>query len=439
VEWYTAFSLLIGTFFVLILLGIPVVFAFFGTNIIFLAYFMGSAGFELLIDSIYGSLSVFVLLPITMFILQGEILFRTGLVSRMIDALDSWLGSLPGRLALLAVGSGTLLASLSGASIGTTAMLTRSLAPAMQERGYSTKMSVGPLLGSGGLAVMMPHSALGVILAVIASVSVGKLLIAIVIPGFVLALCYLVYIVGVCTLDPSQAPTYAAKHIPLNERVRLTVKYVVPLTILIVAMIAVIFFGLATPTEAASLGTFASFGLAALYRRLTFAATREAMFSTLKISVMVLAILAASQAFTQLLAYTGSAQKLVAIAGTLPVPPIWVVVLMHFVTLLLGGPIGGIPLIMMTIPIFIPVVKALGYDPIWFCTAMLLNVELAQITPPFGILLYVVRGIMPSTSMGEITRAAVPIIAINLVVMGLLIAIPSLSLWLPSYMASPQK
>jgi tripartite ATP-independent transporter DctM subunit len=392
-----------------------------------------------LIDSVYGSLSVFVLLPITMFILQGEILFRTGLVTRMIDALDSWLGSVPGRLALLAVGSGTILASLSGASIGTTAMLTRTLAPAMQERGYSKKMSVGPLLGSGGLAVMMPHSALGVILAVIASVSVGKLLIAIVIPGFVLALCYVIYIIGVCIIDPGAAPKYVAKKLSLNERLILTIKYVVPLTVLIVAMIAVIFLGVATPTEAASLGTLLSFALAAIYGRLTWRATREAMFSTLKISVMVLAILAASQAFTQLLAYTGSAQKLVVLAGTLPIPPIWVIVLMHFVTLLLGGPIGGIPLIMMTIPIFIPVVKVLGYEPVWFCTAMLLNVELAQITPPFGILLYVVRGIMPFTSMIEITRAAVPIIVINLIVMGLLITIPSLSLWLPSYMSGPQK
>jgi tripartite ATP-independent transporter DctM subunit len=433
-EWYTAFSLLMATFFVLVLLGIPVVFAFFGTNVIFLGYFMGAAGFELLIDSVYGSLSVFVLLPITMFILQGEILFRTGLVTKMIDALDSWLGPLPGRLALLAVGSGTILASLSGASIGTTAMLTRTLAPTMQERGYSTTMSIGPLLGSGGLAVMMPHSALGVILAVIANVSVGKLLIAIIIPGFVLAFAYLIYIVGVCALDPSSAPKYVPQKISLQDRLLLTVKYVVPLSILIVAMIAVIFVGVATPTEAASLGTFVSFGLAALYGRLTWAATREAMFSTLKISVMVLAILAASQAFTQLLAYSGSAQKLVSLAGTLPVSPIWIIVLMHFVTLLLGGPIGGIPLIMMTIPIFIPVVKALGYDPIWFCTAMLLNVELAQITPPFGILLYVVHGIMPRTSMGEITLAALPIILINLVVMALLIAIPFLSLWLPSYM-----
>jgi tripartite ATP-independent transporter DctM subunit len=313
-------------------------------------------------------------------------------------------------------------------------MLTRTLAPAMQQRGYSTKMSIGPLLGSGGLAVMMPHSALGVILAVIANVSVGKLLIAIIIPGFLLALLYLIYIVGACAFDPTAAPPYEARKVPLGERIAKTVKYVVPLSILIIAMIAVIFRGIATPTEAASLGTFASFALAALYGRLTWETTYDALFSTLRISVMVLAILAASQAFTQLLAYTGSAQKLVQIAGGLPIAPIWIIVLMHLVTLLLGGPIGGIPLIMMTIPIFIPVVKALGYEPIWFCTAMLLNVELAQITPPFGILLYVVRGIVPQATMADITRAAGPIIVLNLVLMALLIAIPPLSLWLPSYM-----
>ena len=203
--------LLMGTFFLLVLLGIPIVFAFLGVNVFFLGLFMGEAGFELLIDSVYGSLSVFVLLPITMFILQGEILFRTGLVDEDDRGSRQLAGAVPGRLSLLAVGAGTILASLSGASIGTTAMLTRTLAPAMQERGYSKNMSVGPLLGSGGLAVMMPHSALGVILAVIAGVSVGKLLIAIIIPGFLLARCYVIYIVGVCAIDPTRLRKSLAK------------------------------------------------------------------------------------------------------------------------------------------------------------------------------------------------------------------------------------
>ena len=433
-EWYTAFLLLMGFFFLLILLGTPVVFAFFGVNIVFLGYFMGEAGFELLIDSVYGSLSVFVLLPITLFILMGEVLFRTGIAMKMIDALDTWLTAVPGRLSLLAVGSGTLLATLSGASIGTTAMLTRTLAPVMEQRGYSKSLAIGPLLGSGGLAIMIPPSALGVILAVIASVSLGKLLVAIIIPGILLALSYVVYVVGACIINPAAAPRYAERRVDLPERLMLTAKYILPLSIIIFLVIGVVFLGVATPTEAAALGTVGAFFLAACYGKLSWTITMESLMSTLRISVMVLAILAASQAFTQLLAYTGATQKLVEWATMLPIPAIWVIVLMHLVTLILGGPIGGIPLIMMTIPIFIPVVTALGYDPIWFCAAMLINVELAQITPPFGVLLYVVKGILPDTSMGQITRAALPIIVCNLVIMALLIAIPELSLWLPAQM-----
>ena len=214
----------------------------------------------------------------------------------------------------------------------------------------------------------------------------------------------------------------------------LTFKYVIPLTVLIVAddrsSFSLVLRRRPRPRRSAlsrRLRWPRSIG------RLTWAATRDAMFSTLKISVMVLAILAASQAFTQLLAYTGvGAEARAAWPAAADSADLG-----HradaFRHAAAGRPIGGIPLIMMTIPIFLPVVKALGYDPIWFCTAMLLNVELAQITPPFGILLYVVRGIMPNTRW-EVTRAAVPIIVIQLVVMALLIGIPGLSLWLPARM-----
>lgn len=433
-EWYTSFLLLMGSFFLLIILGVPVVFAFFATNVVFLKVFMGDAGLELMIDSIYGSLSVFVLLPITLFILMGEVLFRSGIALQMVDALDKWLGNLPGRLALLSVASGALLATLSGASIGTTAMLASTLSPTMEARGYKKTMSIGPLLGSGGLAIMIPPSALGVILAVIASVSVGKLLIAIIIPGLLLALSYVVYVVGACTLDPSLAPSYKVEPTPLAQKLLLTLKYVLPLSVIIFLVTGVMFLGVATPTEAAALGTAGAFVLAACYRGLSMKVTREALVSTLKISVMVLVILAGAQAFTQLLAYTGSTRFLAQWASSLPIAGIWVIVMMHAVTLILGGPIGGIPLIMMTIPVFMPVVKALGYDPIWFCVAMLINVELAQITPPFGVLLYVVKGIVPNTSMAEITRAAIPIVICHLVVMALVIAFQPFSMWLPGLM-----
>ena len=434
-EWYSALSLLIGCFFVLVLFGVPIVFAFFGVNITFLYFFMGESGFELFIDGIYGSLSNFVLLPISLFILMGEILFRTGIANRLINTLDAWLAQVPGRLALLTVGSGTLISTLSGASIGTTAMLTRTLAPIMEERKYSTNMIVGPLLGSGGLAIMIPPSALGIILAVVASVSVGKLLIAIIIPGLLLALALVIYVIGLATLDKEAAPPYEIERVPMKKRLVLTCKYVLPLSIIVFLVMGSVFLGLATPTEAAALGALGSLVLTFFYGVFSFQVLKESLFSTLRISVMVLVILAASQAFTQLLAYTGATQSLVAWAVSLNMEPIWLVVLMHLVTLVLGGPIGGIPLIMMTIPVFIPIVTALGYDPIWFCVVMLINIELSQITPPFGILLFIVKGIMEKLSFLKIIRAAFPIMIINVIIAALIIIFPEIALWLPRQMA----
>lgn len=437
-EWWVAFLLIMGSFVALVMLAVPVVFAFLGVNIVFLVVFMGEPGLELMISSTYRSLAEFTLLPITLFILMGEVLFRSGIAFKMIDTIDQWLGNLPGRLSLLAVGSGTLLATLSGASIGTTAMLGSTLMPTMLERGYKKSMIIGPIIGSGGLAIMIPPSALGVILAVLASVSVGKLLIAIIIPGLLLALSYCIYIVARCALDPSLAPRYRKDRLPLRERLRQTLLYVLPAGTIIFLVIGVVFLGVASPTEAAALGTAGSFALAFLYRGLSWEVVRQALLSTLRISVMVLVILAAAQAFTQLLAYTGTNRFLPGWAASLPLGPLGIIVMMHLVTLVLGGPIGGVPLMMITVPVFMPVVKVLGYDPIWFCVVLLINVELAQITPPFGILLYVMKGAAPGTSMGEIVSAAWPIILCQIAVMAAIILYAPLAMWLPSVMLPPR-
>ena len=243
-EWYWSLALIMGGFFALMAVGVPVVFAFFTVNIIGMYSLMGgSVALDQLIESIYGSVTVFVLLPITLFILMGEVMFRSGVAGRMIVTLDTWLGNVPGRLSLLAVGSGTLLASLSGASIGTTAMLGATLAPEMERRGYHKSMSIGPLLGSGGLAIMIPPSGLGVILAVLAKVSVGKLLIAIILPGLVMATLYIGYIVVRCRLNPSLAPSYTVRRVSMRKRLVLTVKYILPLSLIIFLVVGLIFLG----------------------------------------------------------------------------------------------------------------------------------------------------------------------------------------------------
>ena len=245
----------------------------------------------------------------------------------------------------------------------------------------------------------------------------------------------IVYVVGRCAIDSSAAPKFDSERVPIKQRLVLTAKYVLPLSVVIFFVIGTVFLGIATPTEAAALGVLGAFALTVVYGACTWTAMKEALISTMRTSVMVLAILAASQAFTQLLAYTGATQELVAWASALNISPLLLVILMHLITLILGGPLGGVPLIMMTVPVFLPIVNSLGYDPIWFCVVMLVNVELAQITPPFGILLYVVKGILPDITFRDIIKAALPIIACNVVLMALIIGIPDLALWLPRQMA----
>ena len=436
-EWYWSIALILGAFFTLLFVGVPVVFAFFAVNIVGMFLLMGGeAGLEQMVNSAYGSLTVFVLLPITLFVLMGEVMFRAGVAARMIDALDKWLGNLPGRLSLLAVASGTVLASLSGASIGTTAMLGATLAPELESRGYKKPMSIGPLLGSGGLAIMIPPSGLGVILAVLAEVSVGKLLIAIVLPGILMAVLYASYIIVRCYLQPDLAPRYAIERVPLGLKIWLTVKYVLPLGLIVFLVVGLIFLGVATPTEAAALGTAGSFVLAACYGGLNRKVTREALESTLRISVMVLIILAAAQAYSQVLAFTGANRYLVQWAVGLPVAPLALIVMMQFVILILGGFISGVPLMLITLPVFLPVVKQLGYDPIWFLVLFLINIEMAQTTPPYGILLYVMKGVSPpDTTMGHIIRAAVPFLICDVIAMALIMAFPEISLSLPGLMS----
>ncbi|MDP7386666.1 MAG: TRAP transporter large permease subunit, partial [Nitrospinota bacterium] len=298
-EWWTYMLFFFGGLTVLLLTGLPVAFAFMLINTIGVYVFWGGQiGLQQLILSIDSSVSTFVLVPVPMFILMGSVMFHSGIAYRMIDVLDEWLGRLAGRLALLSVVAGALFATLTGVAMGSVAMLGSTLAPDMQRRGYSKSMSLGPILASGSLAIMIPPTALGVILASLGRIPVGKLLVGIVLPGLLLAVVYAAYIIVRCTLQPSLAPAYDVSPTPLGRRIRNTLRYVVPLISVIFIVIGTIFFGIATPTEAAGVGALLCFLLAAAYGKLTWAVTKKAVGSAVSISVMVLIILTGSAAFS---------------------------------------------------------------------------------------------------------------------------------------------
>ena len=226
-EWQFALLFILGSLLLLMASGMPLAFCFTLVNIIGVILFWGGqVGLEQLITSISASVTSFTLIPVPLFILMGEVMFHSGVAPRMIDALDKWLGRLPGRLGLLAVGGGTLFSTLTGASMASAAMLGSVLVPEMEKRGYRKPMSLGPILGSSGLAVMIPPSAMAVVLCSIGEISVGMTLIAIIIPGLLMAVLYATYIILRCKFQPSLAPPYEVPPTSVSEKLLATMKYI---------------------------------------------------------------------------------------------------------------------------------------------------------------------------------------------------------------------
>lgn len=435
-EWWVFLSGFFVGLTTLMLIGIPVAIAFLLVNMVGVYLLWGGfGGFNQLVLSIDSSISTFILVPIPMFILMGSIMFHSGVAMRMIKVIDQWLGFISGRLAVLTVGAGAVLATLTGVAMGSVAMLGSTLTPEMEKRGYARSLAIGPVLGSGALAILIPPSTLAIVLASVGGFSVAKTLVAIVVPGILLALMYVTYIVIRVKLRPEDAPQYEVEQVSLRVKIRDTFLYLLPPLSIIVLIIGGIFSGVATPTESAALGTFAAFVLAACYGELSPAKLKLSLLSATKLTVMILIILTGSASFSQLLSFSGATSAITSWATALDVSSITLMMMMMFLVLVIGMFIEQTSIVLVTMPIFLPIIHAMGWDPIWFAVVMMVNLELATITPPAGLSLFVMKGVAPpDTTMGDIYRAALPFILINILLMAIMIAFPQIALWLPSKM-----
>ena len=434
--WQMILLLIFGSLLILMFSGIPVALSFMLINVVGLYFlFGGGAGLETLIDSIYTSLNSFVLLPVPLFILMGEVMFHSGIAPVLIETLDKWLGRIPGRLSFLAVVVGTLFSTLTGTSLASVAMLGSSLVPEMEKQGYQKPMSLGPILGSGGLAMMIPPSALAVLCGAIAEISIGRILIAIIVPGLSMAVVYAAYIITRCMCQPDLAPPYEITPVPFAEKIIATVRYVLPQGLVVFLVVGVIFFGVATPSEAAATGALGTFFIALIYGKLTWKVVYKAVRGTLSVTGMLFLIIAGAMAFSQILGFSGASAGLSEVATGLSLPPIVVIIIMQVIILFLGGFMDVVSIMMIVLPIFVPVVLALGFDPVWFAVIFLLNIEMASTSPPFGMSLFVMKGVAPEdTRMSDIYLAALPFLGCDLIVMILLFLFPPLALWLPALM-----
>jgi tripartite ATP-independent transporter DctM subunit len=432
-DWLFMFVIILFLLIFLFFLGVPVAFSFLFVNILFAYFFWGGHdGLTQMVLSIARSVTVFSLLPVPLFLLMGEVMFLFGIAQNMMDALEKWMGRVPGRLSLLAVVGGVLFATLSGSSMAGCAMLGQTLLPEMEKRGYKIELTLGPIMGCGTLAAMIPPSALGVLLASLAQVSVGDFLLSIVFPGLLMAFLFAVYIIVRCLLNPDLAPRYSVERVSFRKKMILSAKYILPLGLVIFSVIGLIVLGIATPTESAAVGALVCFILAFAYKGIRRDIVAQSLVRSTKVTAMMFMILTGATAFSQILAYTGATPNLVSFATTLPLSPLVVVIVMQFILIIMGTFMEPLSILMVALPIYMPIIRQLGIEPLSFCAVLLINMEMATISPPVGLVLYTMKAVAPQYTMGQIYRASIPFVIIDVFAMALLMIFPGIATYLPS-------
>ncbi len=436
-EWYFAILLMFGSLVAIMATGMPIAFAFIFNCIMGAWLFWGGeAGLEQLAMSFYSSVSNYNFLPIPLFVLMGDIVFTSGAGTRLVDAVDKLLGKIPGRLSLLAIGAGVLLGTMIGISGGSIGILGRVLVPEMTKRGYKKAMTLGPIVSSGTLAILIPPSTMAVFIGAVGQVSIGQLLLAIIVPGLLVAVLFGGYIIVRCVINPSLAPTYEVPPVPASEKVKAFFVNIFPIVLVIFAVIGSVFTGIATPGESAALGVIACYILAAIYKRFSWKMVKQSAQATINVTVMVLFIVVGSVSFGRILATTGAISTLVQWATTLDIHPMYIIIATQIILMFLGAFMDPASIVMITAPLFFPLVKALGYDPMWFALISLINIQLGLISPPFGLDCFTMKAIAPpDVTLGDVFKSSIPFMLLGLLVMVSVMAFPQIGLWLPSMMS----
>ena len=422
-------AILLGAF----MTGAPIFIAFLVINIAGVLIVLGQPGFGMVANSIFETTNIAALSAVPLFILMGELLFRSGSIDILFDSVDKLVGKVRGRQYVLCIVLSTIFGALSGAAMGVAAMMARTLYPGMIERKYDSRLSTGAILAGASLAPIIPPSVLVIIIGTLADVSIAGLLIAGIVPGLLLSSMFLIYIFARVRANPELAPygdSDTAPEVTTWEMV-VAVLRVLPFAIIIFCVMGFILLGIATPSESAATGVLGALLTAVYYRKLNWQMISESVTSAAFITSMILVIMASSKMFSQLLAFTGSTRELTTLIVTLNFEPYVMLFIMMLIPFILCMFIDQIALMLVVIPIYQPLLGTLGFDPIWFWLIMLLNVTVGGITPPFGYTMFAFKGSAPHVPLKDIFNATWPFVGIFLVGMVVIAAFPPLATWLP--------
>jgi len=433
-EWWVVLTVGMMVLLALFMSGLPIYLCFLVINVVGTLLAFGQAGFGMFINSVFETTNGESLTAIALFIVMGEYLFRSGAIDISFRSCDTLIGKVRGRQYYLCIALTTFIGALAGSAMGVSAMLGRSLYPAMVDRGYDPRLSIGTILAGASLAPIIPPSVLVIIIGALADTSISALLIAGIIPGFVLSALFLAYVVVRVKLNPALSPPddAAPKKKATAKDKWLAVWDLTPINLILAVVMGFLMAGICTPSESAALGVAGAILTAWYYKTLTWKMTWDSFAESMKIAGMVLVIIASATMFSQLVAYTGASAKLAEWIATLHLHPLMMLFLMMAFPFVWCMFCDQIALLIVIIPIYQPLLKALHFDPVWFWTLMLLNVTVGGMTPPFGYTMFAFKGASPNTPIGLIFSASWPFVWLFVLSMAIVAVFPGLATWLPA-------
>lgn len=437
-EWYIFLPIYILALIVVLLLRIPVAFGIFGVGIVASLIIFGDieTTSRLISLSVLSSVNSFTFTAIPLFILMGEVLFRSRIAQDAIVEISKMLHRVPGRLPMVAVAGGSAFGLLSGSSLANTALLSRTLLPQMKKAGYSTHISAGSVLAAGGLAMVFPPSALAILWGGVANVSIGPLLIAGIVPGVMMAIGYVILILWHSKKKGDPGAATSDEHRPLAETFRGIAKNLLLPGVLALTVLVIIFTGIATPTEAAAFGAVAAIIIAFGAGRFSFRDLLGASMSSVRITGTIFILVMASTLYSQIMAYMGATTGLVSWVSSSIANGVIMLFLIVFLLVLLSCFIDQASIMLITAPLLMPIAMQFSWDPVWFSIIVLITLQIGNISPPFGMSLFVMKSTAPWIPMLTLYRAAIPWIISDLVVILILCIFPSIVLFLPQLMAN---
>ena len=428
--------LMFPALFLLIFLGFPVAFSLIGSAFIFGIFTFGDAVFFQFISKIEGIASNFILAAVPLFVFMGSMLERSGIAQQLFSAIHMWTRRLPGGLAIGPIIMCIIFAASTGV-IGATESVVGLLAiPAMLKHKYSHSLISGTICAGGSLGTIIPPSVVVVVLGPIADVSIGDLMVGMIFPGLILAALYIIYIVILCIFRPENGPTITEEdeidRLSFNQKIFITFKALVPPLLMIFSVLGSIMLGWAAPTEAAALGAAGALILSVIYKKFTLKTFKEALIKTITITAMIMFILMAGSLFTGVFAATGGMSLMKEIVNSFNLSPWFLLFAFLGIIFIAGFFLEWISILLIFIPIFIPLIVQVGFDPVWFCVLVLIMIQTSYLTPPMAPAIFYLRGVSPAEiTLSSMYKGVMPFVLIQIVALIVVLLFPETVTWLP--------